>query len=313
MAAFNASAHVEQSLRSALASTLRDIEVVVVDDCSTDDTLARVAAVAAADPRVRIEAVPVNGGVAASRNRALALARGRWFAILDSDDLIAADRLERLVADMIADNLVVFEDGHPETAKPFLAGAQPEWIGLEAYLGNARMLSGDADYGYLKPLLRRESLNALGIGYDERLRIAEDDDLVVRLLLAGLRYRLEPFAGYGYRRHRGSTSYRLSAADAGAIVAASTALCGAAPNAALRARHRRFVRAHAFARMVEAIKAKRFGMFAGLALSDPGALPLLRLPLMAALGRMAGTAGTPQPGEPQAVAALAEMLAAADR
>jgi glycosyltransferase involved in cell wall biosynthesis len=70
-----------------------DLEVVVVDDGSTDDTAETVAAFA--DPRIRLVRQPVAQGVSAARNRGIAEAQGRWVAFLDDDDLWAPDKLVR--------------------------------------------------------------------------------------------------------------------------------------------------------------------------------------------------------------------------
>ena len=98
MANFNGAAFIEAALHSALGQSLRDIEIVVADDASTDDSVARVTAIATADSRVRLRRSPVNAGPAAARNLCLEAARGRWIAVMDSDDLMHPERLERLIA-----------------------------------------------------------------------------------------------------------------------------------------------------------------------------------------------------------------------
>lgn len=97
--AYNASTVVEATLRSALAQTLQEIEVLVVDDGSTDDTAAVVQRVAEADPRVRLIR-QANAGVAAARNVAIAQARGTYVAPLDADDIWYSEKLAAQVARM---------------------------------------------------------------------------------------------------------------------------------------------------------------------------------------------------------------------
>ena len=96
--AYNAARFLEAAVRSAMAQSLAAIEIIIVDDCSTDASPAIAARLAGEDARVHATALPANGGPAAARNRALALAKGRWFAVLDSDDLMAPGRLAALVA-----------------------------------------------------------------------------------------------------------------------------------------------------------------------------------------------------------------------
>jgi glycosyltransferase involved in cell wall biosynthesis len=83
---WNAGATIERALGSILDDRSVALECIVVDDRSTDDTVARVAAVAATDERVILLRQPVNAGVSAARNRGLATARAQWLAFLDADD-----------------------------------------------------------------------------------------------------------------------------------------------------------------------------------------------------------------------------------
>lgn len=320
---FNAQRYVAAAVRSALAQSLQQIEVVLVDDCSTDDTMAILGDLEAADPRVRVHRLARNGGPGAARNHAIAAARGRFAAILDSDDLMAADRLARLVAiaeregaDIVADNLVLFDSDDRTGAGFFLDGAtRPGWITAEHYLAETVIYKSGADFGYLKPLFRLEPLRASGIGYNERLRIAEDDNLVVRLLLAGLRYWLEPSAGYAYRRHAGSISHRLTVATAEAMAAANAAILATADrdlpmgvHRALLRRQQALATAVAFEHLRAALNARRIGEALGVAIASPSCLPLLRMPIAARLAERLGRPVEAQPKDPAAIAALDQII-----
>lgn len=93
--AYRAARFVAETIRSVQAQTYPEWEMLVVDDCSPDDTCAVVESAAAGDPRVRLIRQEKNGGPAAARNVALGEARGRWLAFLDSDDLWLPEKLER--------------------------------------------------------------------------------------------------------------------------------------------------------------------------------------------------------------------------
>ncbi len=80
-----------RTLRSILAQHMVDLEVVVIDDGSTDDT----GDVAATDPRVLVIRNRESAGVSAARNRGIAAARGEWIAFCDDDDLWSPDKLNR--------------------------------------------------------------------------------------------------------------------------------------------------------------------------------------------------------------------------
>ncbi len=97
VAAYQSERYLEESLRSALAQTVSAIEIIVIDDGSTDATAAIVERVSASDNRVRLIRQP-NRGHPAARNRGLAEARGRWAALLDHDDIWLPTRLERQLA-----------------------------------------------------------------------------------------------------------------------------------------------------------------------------------------------------------------------
>jgi len=93
--AYRAARFIGETIRSVQAQTYRDFEMLIVDDCSPDDTAAVVERVAAGDSRIRLLRQSTNSGPAAARNRALAESRGRWIAFLDSDDLWLPRKLER--------------------------------------------------------------------------------------------------------------------------------------------------------------------------------------------------------------------------
>jgi succinoglycan biosynthesis protein ExoO len=318
MAAYNAAGFIAPAIQSVLCQTMAQVEIVVVDDCSSDHTCAIVSELAASDDRVRLERLTDNRGPGGARNRALELARGAWFAVLDADDLYAPDRLERLItaagrknADMIADNPVVFSDEGGDPPSLFLPGP-PEsgWLGLEAYLrGTMMFATGGADYGYLKPIFRTESLRAGGFSYNPALRIAEDDDLIVRLLLAGRRYWLEPIPAYGYRKHAGSISHRLSTANASAMTEHGAAVAAIQPSGVIAdllvQRYQAFFRAAEFSRLIDALKARDPITAIGLCARSPGIIPMLRMPISAALARLPGAELLKRPPRRDPLAELA--------
>src|SRR3546814_125284 len=109
--AYNAEATLAAAMASAQRQTLADIEILVVDDASTDGTLAVAQRLAAGDLRVSVISGGRNRGPAGARNLGLAVAAGEWIALLDADDAFEPERLARLVplarqcgADMLADN-----------------------------------------------------------------------------------------------------------------------------------------------------------------------------------------------------------------
>lgn len=99
---YNKGPWVTEAVRSVLAQTFTNFELLIVDDASTDDGLRQVQAFT--DPRIRILESPVNTGRAAAANRGFAAARGEFIAVLDADDLMHSERLSKQVA---------YLDAHP--------------------------------------------------------------------------------------------------------------------------------------------------------------------------------------------------------
>lgn len=104
MAAYNGAALLGETLESLRAQRFEDWELVAVDDCSKDDSVAVLRGFG--DPRVRVIVSETNGGPVMARNRAFAEARGRYIAALDQDDLCLPERFAKQVA---------FLDANPET------------------------------------------------------------------------------------------------------------------------------------------------------------------------------------------------------
>lgn len=93
---FNRAHRVGDAIRSVLAQTFQDFEIIAVDDGSTDATISALKEIT--DPRLRILRHPVNRGAAAARNTGIAEATGRYIALLDSDDTWYPQKLERQLA-----------------------------------------------------------------------------------------------------------------------------------------------------------------------------------------------------------------------
>jgi len=96
--AWNVERLIGETIESAQAQTVGDWELLIADDCSTDQTTSVVDRYAARDPRVKLIRQPRNGGPALARQAAIDRAQGRFLAFLDSDDLWLPAKLERQIA-----------------------------------------------------------------------------------------------------------------------------------------------------------------------------------------------------------------------
>ena len=103
MPSYNTAKYIAESIRSVLAQTYEKWELLIVDDCSTDNT-DEIVKPFLADERIRYFKNEINSGAAISRNKALREAKGKWIAFLDSDDLWLPEKLERQISFMTAND-----------------------------------------------------------------------------------------------------------------------------------------------------------------------------------------------------------------
>ncbi len=193
--AYNAQRFIAGAVTSARAQTLRDIEIIVVDDGSRDGTATAALDAAGNDPRVRVICYETNRGAAHARNVALAAARGTWIAPLDADDAFSADRLARLVplaeavgADLLADNIELEVPGVPVLTAFRHGERRPRRpLSLLRFLALDTPGSEDLPAGFMHPLMRRTFLERHGLNYPEDIHAGEDFHLYVRAMLRGAR------------------------------------------------------------------------------------------------------------------------------
>lgn len=285
IAAYNAGTFLDGAVHSALSQTLRDLEVVVVDDGSSDDTLDVAEGMAAADPRLRVLRNGTNRGPAFTRNAAIDAARGRWIAVLDADDRMQPGRLAHLLAiahegghDIVADNLLFTEQhGQPPFDRLF---------GDKAFNGEGRIdltpqrflqlnpAGGNRGVGLVKPLIRRQAIQHAGVRYREQMRLAEDLFFYLDLLLAGARMVVVREAWYDYLVRAASLSRSKKADDIERMIQAFEQVAATAPDAGVRAQLRQDsadMRRTGLPRqrLKEALRAGRFDRAAALLLAQP--------------------------------------------
>lgn len=200
--AYNQARYLPTAIESALAQTFRDREIIVVDDGSLDDTPVIARQYGDALRYVRQE----NRGLAGARNTAIRLARGRFVALLDSDD----EWLPNYLAEMLA-----LADALPEATVYYCAAKCVDAAGNElaqtltsSPIPPADMLPFLLRSNPLVPstiLMRRNRVIALG-PFDESFRRVEDWDLWLRLLRAGHTFHGTPKVLVRYRLHPNSLS-----------------------------------------------------------------------------------------------------------
>ncbi|HYM70039.1 MAG TPA: glycosyltransferase family A protein [bacterium] len=191
---YNCEKYLGEAIESVLAQTYRPIEVIVVDDGSSDHS----AAVAARFPAVRYCAQP-HAGPGAARNRGIALARGTFLAFLDADDLWVRDKVERQMAAFRADPTLDMVTGY---VRQFHSPELEQ--GVKARLGgDGTVLAGSAH----TLLVKRESFHRVGL-LPTQWRLGEFIDWSARAKELGLTGVLLPTVTVLRRLHTDNMGIR---------------------------------------------------------------------------------------------------------
>ncbi len=190
MPIYNGERFVAEALESVQRQEVADLEIIVVDDGSTDGSAAYVEALAAVDGRIRLLR-GARSGVAAARNRGLRAARGDLIAFIDCDDVMPEGRLARNLklfasdptVDVILGDIVYFSelgaDGKPAGGTPYI---RLQTVNLPAHV------------------FRRAAFERVGL-FDESFEQAEDGDLILRMREAGVKLVNDGEVALYYRRH----------------------------------------------------------------------------------------------------------------
>lgn len=220
---YNSEEYIAQALSSVLNQSYRNLEVILIDDASTDSSTE--IALSFPDKRLKIIRNKQNKGVSYSRNQGIKAAKGKWIALLDSDDWYAPKRLERLLevgesndADMVADDLFLLVDGEQHHWSTLFTEA-PQYkeypfsvIDAVKFVSSDRLPPINAkrgwSLGYTKPLIRREFLRKNNIWYNEKIYVGEDFILYLECLKQKAKFYLLAQPYYYYRIRTSSLSTR---------------------------------------------------------------------------------------------------------
>jgi glycosyltransferase involved in cell wall biosynthesis len=202
----NAVPYVGAALESILSQTYRHLEVLVVDNASSDATVEIVTRMQERDPRIVLLRNPRDIGIAGSLNRGLRAARGEFIARMDADDIAEPNRLERQLA---------FMRSHPEC---IICGSHITLIDEEdRVIGSRRFPTSDREIKRIMLLeipfchpatfLRAAPISEHGILYDEAIETVEDRDFWLRLARYGAYANVDEYL-LRYRVSRGAMKHR---------------------------------------------------------------------------------------------------------
>lgn len=207
VAAYNAEKYLEECLDSLVGQTLKDIQIVCIDDGSTDSTPQILDRYASKDSRIRILTEKVNSGLAVARNHGIGVADGQYITMVDADDLLSADALERAASVLDANQdmgsvlfkLMLF-DGDGERPYP-VRSQESEWSAQEAF-------ELSIDWGIHGLYVSRTQLFR-DYPYDASSRLYSDENTSrIHFLHSG---RVGSCSGvYYYRQHGESMTHQVS-------------------------------------------------------------------------------------------------------
>lgn len=203
---YNTSRYLRQCLDSLSAQTLKDIEFILVDDGSTDNSGGICDEYAVKDPRFRV-IHQKNGGLAVARQTGLDNARGEYVIVCDSDDWAEPDMFERLYskaketdADIVACGYFAeYPDGR---SKP----CQTVFKEKDGIVDNYGFLSRGAGSSWVK-LIRKSLFEKAGAYYEPGVNLSEDSLILYKLMVGNPRVVQVQGNLYHYRRQYGGDSY----------------------------------------------------------------------------------------------------------
>lgn len=206
VAVYNASAYLHECLDSLTGQSLRDIQIICIDDCSTDNSLSILNDYASRDGRINVLALPDNHGQAYARNQGLKIADGEYICMLDADDWYSSDALARAVdvfeefenTDCVLfDTLIV----HPDHSELYEMPDFEVLTGREAFeLSLTWKIHG---IYMVRSILHKRW------PYDDTCRLYSDDN-TTRMHYLEARTVRRCSGIYHYRQHQSSSTHRVS-------------------------------------------------------------------------------------------------------
>ncbi len=206
---YNCEKYVADAIMSICTQTYQNWELIIVDDCSTDNTRAIIEGISAKDMRIRVLLNQHNSGIVCSLNRGIAQARGTFYARMDADDIAMPERLETQLRYML---------DHPEV---IIASCWFEMFGdasgVVRYPEQHEKICADFLFGnrFLHPgyFIRARAYKECGLFYDEHMKYVEDYDIAVRASTCGKLANV-PRVLMKYRVHANQTTKTHNARQA---------------------------------------------------------------------------------------------------
>jgi glycosyltransferase involved in cell wall biosynthesis len=216
MSVYNGSRYLKESIDSILNQTFTDLEFIIIDDCSTDDSGEIISEYAEKDQRIVLIKNPENIGLTKSLNKGLKIAKGEYVARQDADDISLPERLTKQVSllnkepevALVSCNIALIDpDGNPIEKQ--IRACHPDLVSLHLLFYNHLG-------GHSQVIFRRELVINLG-GYCESFRYSQDYELWCRIDKVGRIYILPEILLQQRRHNQSITLAKASEQEAYAL------------------------------------------------------------------------------------------------
>ncbi len=199
--AFNAEKWIAQSLEGVLSQSYKDLEIIVIDDGSTD----RTAAIASGYPTVRVISQP-NGGLSVARNRGVEAATGDYIHFLDVDDLICLDYYTRMAEAIAATGADVAIGGVDNRTSPDMSLHFPDRLLITVLEDKISLANSGIMVCACRYLIRRSFVLEAGLSFRPG-RLMEDVEYSLEAIRLSGKVATVPGATYYYMPRNGSITY----------------------------------------------------------------------------------------------------------
>ena len=184
MPCYNSAAYLDEAIRSILCQTMDNLELIIVDDCSRDDSLVIARSYQVKDQRLSVITLEKNSGAAVARNTGLRVARGDWLGILDSDDIAMPQRFEEQLRVADHEKEVVLIGSNSETIDKIGNRIKMHKYPTAPKALVRRLVTIGAFPPHSSMLYRADVVKGVA-GFNRRYTVAEDYDLWLRLSALG--------------------------------------------------------------------------------------------------------------------------------
>ncbi len=215
---YNAEKFITEAIESVLNQTYKNIEIIIINDGSTDSSEEAINKYLGLDDRIKYYK-QVNQGVSATRNRGIELAQGEVLAFIDSDDAWEPENLEVKVKTLFADSDLYWVFSDMYLADELLNKTEIlEGIVSVDILNSLLLRKGEVIHAPSGIVMKKECLLKTGIRFDPKATPTEDLDLCIQLSAAGYKGKHIPLPLWTYRVLKSSLSRNLKTLESGNLL-----------------------------------------------------------------------------------------------